>query len=122
MFPIPAPPVKNLPEESTVVEDTKPPSQPNYIVIAAVSVLGVIVMLIAGFCVCKKCRQSRDDVTESKTHPADIPIAENNGFAGITNSLHKNNHSRAINITPNPLAADSDKVSYLISKSIKDCH
>lgn len=98
------------PVESTVIEDTKPPSQPNYIVIVAVSVLGVIVMLIIGFCVCKKCRQTRDDdATESKTHPADIPIADN-GFAGITNSLHKNNHNRSINITSNPLAADSDKV------------
>lgn len=105
-----APPATQDPIESTVVEDTKPQTQPNYIVIVAVSVLGVIVVLIIGFCVCKKCRQARDDGTESKTHPADIPIAENNGFAGITNSLHKNHHNRSINITSNPLAAESDKV------------
>lgn len=69
-------------------------------------------MLIIGFCVCKKCRQTRDDTTESKTHPADSPI-ENNGFAGITNSLHKNHHNRSINITSNPLASDSDKVKII---------
>lgn len=93
-----------------MVEETKPPTQPNYIVIVAVSVLGMILLSIVGFCVCKKCRQTRDDATESKTHPADIPIAENNGFAGIPNALHKNNHNRSINITSNPLAAESDKV------------
>lgn len=71
--------------------------------------LGVIVALIIGFCVCKRCRQAREDESE-KAHPTDIPITENNGFAGITNSLHKNNHNRSINITSNPLAVDSDKV------------
>lgn len=106
-----APPVQRPPVEETIIEETKPKTHPNYIVIGAVTVLGVIVTLIIGFCVCKKCRQARDDDdgTESKAHPTDIPITDNNGFAGITNSLHKNNHNRSINITANPLA-DSDKV------------
>jgi hypothetical protein len=69
-----------------------------------------------------------DDITENKSHPDHIQ-ADSNGFAGSNgrvlgaSPMHKTSRLNGVvsrmNITPNPLAQDGDKVNYvMIDKSI----
>lgn len=72
-------------------------------------------------CVCIKRRkkaQREEDSTENKSHPDHIQ-ADSNGFPGgsprgLSSPMHKQNRMNGVprmNITPNPMAQESDKVS-----------